>query len=389
MEVNAAARGPASSCNAAAPSGIKNISGVACHVNSALLLMAHCGLPLHPAVGSNRRNPSLCDWLSRLQRRSSSGDHSAVRDDEEHSALLEECYSLLRESLGIEVEELGDPVISLRKMLDMHDPSLSGGILQTKLVRTVAFKHDANEDSMLDNNPISSKQLKPTRMPNPLPIPSNTVIEELFRTRVLSEEPVNDYKWPVVVDDGDDATTRATVLEAITIRTRTIVDFPEIFMIHLPLQHFILEIETTTGRVDDPPSRRPNVPMRIESLSTSGAEIFFELTGAILHISSDSTVTSNDRNDDDEEEEEGGHTATLIQWTAGNNKESPENPRCSWYLIDDHHVHQLECHDTQALLAGCRRYRYSSEPDEMAYTRAVLLVYRKRQSLGSVNGGSA
>jgi hypothetical protein len=383
--------GAEASSNAAAPSGIKNISGVACHVNSALLLMAHCGLPLHPAVGSNR-NPVLRDWLSRLQRRSSSDDHSAVRDDDEHSALLDECYSMLRESLGIEVEELGDPVISLRKMLDMHDPSLSGGILQTKLVRTVAFKHGANEDSMLDNNPISSKQLKPTRMPNPLPIPSNTVIEELFRTRVLSEEPVNDYKWPIDDgDDDDDANTRATVLGAITIRTRTIVEFPEIFMIHLPLPHFILAIETTTGRVDDPPSRRPNIPMRIESLSTSGEEIFFELIGAILHISSDTTVSSNDRNDEEEEEEEeeGGHTATLIQWTAGNNKESPETPQSSWYLIDDHHVHQLECHDTQALLAGCRRYRYSSEPDEMAYARAVLLVYRKSQALGSATGGSA
>jgi hypothetical protein len=426
----------------AAPRGIPNLSGVACHINSVLLLMAHCGLPLHPLAA--RHGGILKTWLARLRSASSSSSSDGSDDgDGPDPPLLppiEECYGVLRASFGIEVEEVGDPVIALRKLLDMQHPALSGGNLQTTLVqqtnqaallpvvRRQLVQQPQDKNGQLDDDtdhPISSfstrktRQLKPSRMPNPLPLPNHTALADLFRTRILSNEPVPDYQWPVC--DGSQekevVAKTASMMDGVaavvggetnqsmtTMRTRRIVAFPDVFMAHLPASSprqqrrcRALEDQSTrhSGNDDDtgPPLSSSSsslanhagvVPMRIESSSstttTTGEgdddkDIVFELVGAILHI-------ANTDDDNEYDDDEAGHTATLIQWTTttttttsssdegGNGETEQQYHRVPvWYLIDDEVVYQLAPGDAQALLEQGGPYPPMSSSTSVSSTK--------------------
>lgn len=294
--------------------GLANTSGVACHINSVLLLLAHCKLPLN-----NSASIGLTDVVKNLSL------GNAVD--------LQECYQFLQAKFQIDVEELGDPVIAMRKLLDMNHPLLSGGVLQTTLTQT-------------HGNATRTKELKPSRMPNPLPVSTSYLaVEKLFRSRILSEEPIQNYKWP-----GD---TNSSFNEGMTMRNRKILQLPELFMIHLqPLSRMTNS---------DGASNASNLPM-MTRLDNDTFNESYELHGAIVHIASCEK--------EDWEEEEGGHTATILQWAGP--------AESLFYLIDDSDVHVLKPNEVETLLQGTA-YPYS-QPDESTYSSAVLLVYRKQNS---------
>lgn len=291
-----------------APLGLSNIKGVCCHINVALLLIAHCGLPLNQSA-----NIGLEETMQLLRC-------GQMQD-------LHECYQFLRSRFNIEAEELGDPVIALRKLLDTNHSLLCGGILQTTLLKTIA------------NETLCSKELKPSRMPNPLPVSvSGKSLDALFRSKILAEEQVQNYKWP-----GDDF----PATEASTIRRRRIVQMPEILMVHLqPLKRSAKDTNC------------PALPRNL-TVGTMSAE-HYELTGAILHI-------SRCANHGDDDDEEGGHTAVIIRWT--------QDDESCFYLMDDLDVHMLKEKQIEPLMQG-QPYPFA-EPDERAFSSAVLLVYQK------------
>jgi Ubiquitin carboxyl-terminal hydrolase len=377
--------------------GIRNITGTACHLNAALIVIAYClgdAIPEFVIASCDkdetkpRNEPALLmTALVALLRelRRTDGVVEPVNPTEFYAALHaqkcmaaqlspEQCgdavLALIRWLQYLRAELDGSPNVSCHPWLD---PLLFSGRMHSVLRGIV--------HTSLDTQPCCRRKvLKERTLMNPFPIPTFprakvenqkgfTSLSEALQHAFLAEEPVEGYQW----SDSDDRSKEEEQIIATTKRPY-LTQLPPILMIHLEGRRIHAPESSPVGEKNGDSMEIPSFFDGSDYLSASddasnvntdvaASNDVFHLRGGILHISHRCKEEAGD--------DSIGHYVAVVS-TTPSGAEPPD-----WYLIDDDLVISVSLEQVLAWMAGdCYKVDVSDDTDEL-YARGVLFVYHR------------
>jgi Ubiquitin carboxyl-terminal hydrolase len=402
--------------------GIANLSGTACHLSGALVLLRHTLRPLanalilysHLKEKARKRGLDLAafdvwaaalggilDDLSNEKTASVNGnqtfsdDAGATRTGAGADAVdPTRFHDAVREYLGIEAHALGDATTALVKILqslrgdsrNAFEPLLKqtvdGGLMQSIIEGTSILAE-------IDGDQSVEKRIKRTRLrplTNPLALSVGRLTNELDDFSVmglikslLQAESVENYKW---VEGSYERIVQPRELalsacDGKVTRRLQIATLPNILMLHVERNHdqgmFVGDSQ------HKPKGRKLDVPLVLDLASivagssrdeTAGDGIFpgeeeFNLLGGLLLKGDEGNRTSEDD----------GHYLALVQ-------QQLENMAPAWFLVDDEDVFPVSSEQALDMFSGgaWSDVYPSDQTQRTATVYGVLLIYARKDS---------
>jgi len=340
------------------PRGIPNVSGVACHLSSALQLVLHAVPTLRMALLEIAEHSSdvIPHWVQELASLT-----QRLFCDSSDTVNPMPLYDALASKTTLDPHDLGDAARALRVLLhtlQQHD------LLQPILNETVmggVVEQTVTGECIQGGKLIRRTKVKEKRMSCPFPIPNGegvSTLTEALQKATVETHPILGMDWSQVsgYHEEQQDTTNGEDYEWTTNKTSGFSSLPKHLMLHLQRFHYENDSVKLSTNVVDIPRELDMAPcMSHEKKQLSACCCQYQFTGAILHVSDSNTFS----------EEEDGHYVALIGQT---------NKNASWYLLDDEKVTLLP--DEEEVLNFVSG-RPTSIKVEGSYC-ATVLVYSRR-----------
>ena len=370
--------------------GIRNSTGVACHLSCALQIIFH-GIPVlreafilwaqHECVGRSNChegdrescNVIVLKTLGELFREMAQYRCSKSNSDEDaHDAIHAIDPSGYYSKLGIDTNNLGDAVKALRTLLHVlwvkpttNEPLTSSSasssssmsvlqqILQQSLGGGRTLQRIVGCSSMKEER-IKEKEKD---MVQPYPVSGNqpTIRQCLEQPAV----PIHGYVWPSEGEIGD---TQGEGVSWETTKSTRVLQCPQHLLLHL--QRFRYEGGRMV-RLD----QETDVPPELSIGDAEGPNVLC-LCGAILHVDDRDEKERQEDEGEQSGQSEGGHYVVVVKETQSTGIGYDHDGQ--WYLIDDDKVHRLDKQIVPAVLSG-----RASLSQISGVLSATLLVYRQ------------
>jgi len=326
--------------------GIKNVSGVSCHISCALQILLHSLVPICEALTKKENGPhpsrslhQLAEFAKELVDEESGDDETTLSPVDPSSLykMLKEFRSSTKSKVSLEPEDVGDAstaILMLLKILKLQskdwaslvDLCTMGSMRQS--IKGECYHIEASADGS-SRKRIRTKPGKTKQMPFPFPLSGKYLsLDEAVKIALQPTEVVG-YNWQsqnpesyeeisydgagqVVVahEEGDDCNSENyndATTEWKTEKALHIEELPHYCFFHLDrFSYNSMGDKTLVNPVVE-------IPLSLErsALQPSG-EGSLQLLGGILHVSEEGKI------------EEEGHYVTLLRIEKN-----------SWVLIDD------------------------------------------------------
>lgn len=344
------------------PRGIPNVSGVACHLSSALQLLLHTVPALRMALLEISDPTTIEEWLKELVFLTRS---LFLKEEEDVNPMP--LYTALSQTTRLDPQKLGDAATALRVLLrtlqqeqDLLCPIIRSTLMNGKVQQILLGECLQNDRKI--------RRIKETTKPMPCPFPLDgssqnvTTLPQALEKATKQPQSIEGLDWNQVRDyrqePKDDYCCVDDDCHFVTTRTCHVSSLPLHFVLHLQrfrYQNDTVEISTNPM---DVPRELDMTPYTTNTLaetidSCCCACRLYQFAGAILYVS------------DDNEEEEGGHYLALIQSLGGSH---------CWYLLDDETVTCLP--DEEQVMDFVSGRPIDIELEGTCYC-ATILVYSK------------
>jgi hypothetical protein len=315
------------------PRGIPNVSGVACHLSSTLLLLLHAIPPLRAALleiakyNNNDDTTAVLQELANLTR-------NIFHQDCNVEINPEPLYQALQESTSLDPHELGDAAKALRVLLHtlQQDESLLQPILKHYCMGGTLEQTLVGECKSYNKQQVCRIQKKKRPLPCPFSIPaeeSTTSLQQALLNATIVPQTIVGVDWNQVSNyiqqEAQDCGDVLRCKEWTTTRTMSFASLPHYMLIHLQRAHYHDNaVQLWTHELHVP------LQLHMEPYMTNDESLLvqdeccwtFQLVGSILHVSENDNVTHENH-----DEQEDGHYVTLVQ---SNSQD--------WYLFNDERV---------------------------------------------------
>lgn len=310
--------------------GIRNPSTTACHLAAALQIFCHCLKPIRQGLIAYASTTACEDplWIE-LAR------FCQAPDDAPFDPTL--LYRYLRQSIGVEAEELGDAVTALARLLAHVRASVP---ILVPLVHVTSGKVHARIEATQTGGAKRWKETKVRDMTCPFPIVGDCESLQQGLQLALAPQELSGYHWHGSYEEEG----RCTEDTWLSTKTLVVDKAPAFWLLHL--HRFVSEQGRTV-----PMSNSIEIAPTIQLPDN---HCRYHLQGGILHVS----------DVDAAEDEEQGHYVSLVR------------DDMEWYLIDDEESTLVTESQALALLSGSD----GTWTKRKGFMRGVLVVYREEHA---------
>ena len=303
------------------PRGITNISGVSCHITSALQLIYHCLPSFRKALIGLINLRTVAPLLRDLGRLFQDLQHN----DEENPVDPSTLYRTIENETSLDSNNLGDAVRALRTLLHMIRSEVANYQSQgsspcfTTLSSLLDLElHGCMEQVLIGRQRTLVRRKVSKRVqacPFPIPNASSSVKEGLLQATIIPQE-ITGYSWDNVENYQEMELEDSAFDSWVTCKTSSFQQIPTTLLLHVQRYSFVDRgIEGITNPLDIP--HRLDMNTFCKEKKNDSHE--FTLTGCLLHVLDSQTA---------HEEHEGGHYVALVrfaeQWVVLNDEDSTE-----------------------------------------------------------------